>query len=572
MRCAKILGATLLLAACSDTRQSPTASLDGNSVDIAPAFAITPAAALTDPTLKSLLLGAAGTSYTRTSNYAPLGLHAGIDYANGKTGGAVYAPVAGQVIGDQKCGKVIILDDFGNSVILLHMINIIAPAAGGRVRQGDKVGEVGSTQYGNCTSTGPHLHIEVRKGRHLAAALPGADNRTGTFDPRVYLSGPAGYGARFGGYSRLPGIMWPGVEYPVGLVMQNTGPTPWDLVQQFKLGSQAPQDNGIWGTGGRAALPGSVAPGQVVDIPFRVRAPATPGTYNFQWRMLQEGVAWFGEFSTNQLIRVLQPIGVVSLMHGKCLDAPSAVNGTRVHMWDCIPGNLNQRWGYSPETGALRVHGEKCLDATTARALAAIVVHDCHGGTNQQWDFTTGSQLRLRHHRDPSGAWLCTDIGQYSRRNGAQLILYTCHAGENQQWRRDTGGVGGSTVSIATALQPGMCIDASAATRGTELHLWDCLGAAHANQRFRRTPERTLVVHGKCVDAHNGRAYDPVKVWDCHGGANQQWDLTPSGEFRGINNLCIDVRGASSARGTRMMLHPCHGGSNQRWSFRDPSR
>jgi hypothetical protein len=137
-------------------------------------------------------------------------------------------------------------------------------------------------------------------------------------------------------------------------------------------------------------------------------------------------------------------------------------------------------------------------------------------------------------------------------------------------WRQDPETGGGSVISIVTALDRGMCMDAPAPTRGTELHLWDCLGPGLANQRFRRTLGRVLMVHGKCVDGHNGRAHDPVKLWDCHGGANQQWDLTPAGELRGVNNLCIDVRGASSARGTRMMLHPCHGGANQRWSYRDP--
>jgi hypothetical protein len=35
-----------------------------------------------------------------------------------------------------------------------------------------------------------------------------------------------------------------------------------------------------------------------------VTAPATPGSYNFQWRMLNLGVQWFGEQSTNVVVTV----------------------------------------------------------------------------------------------------------------------------------------------------------------------------------------------------------------------------------------------------------------------------
>jgi hypothetical protein len=370
---------------------------------------------------------------------------------------------------------------------------------------------------------------------------------------------------------RVPSMMEAGRDYIVTITMENRGTNTWLSAEGYKLGSQNPQDNGIWGTG-RAALSVPVSRGQTAALNFRIKAPVTAGRYSFQWRMLREGVTWFGEPSANLIVDVRTPVTVVSMMHGKCLDAPSAANGTRVHMWDCIIGNPNQRWIYSAATGEVKVHGEKCLDGWTGRLLDPVVVHDCHGGANQQWDVTAEGNLRLRHYRDPSGRPLCLDIAQYSRGNGAQELLYTCHSGENQLWRQDTQALGGSVVSIATAMNRGMCMDAPAATRGTELHLWDCLGPGLANQRFRRTPGRLLTVHGKCVDGHNGRAYDPVKLWDCHGGANQQWDLTAAGELRGVNNLCIDVRGASSARGTRMMLHPCHGGANQRWAYRDPSR
>ena len=46
------------------------------------------------------------------------------------------------------------------------------------------------------------------------------------------------------------------------------------------------------------------APGASVSFAFNVIAPATVGTYNFQWRMVQDGVQWFGAKSPDLTIAV----------------------------------------------------------------------------------------------------------------------------------------------------------------------------------------------------------------------------------------------------------------------------
>ena len=48
----------------------------------------------------------------------------------------------------------------------------------------------------------------------------------------------------------------------------------------------------------------NIAPGQQKTFTWTVHAPSTPGQYNFQWRMLREGVTWFGDSSANALISV----------------------------------------------------------------------------------------------------------------------------------------------------------------------------------------------------------------------------------------------------------------------------
>src|SRR5207253_2652947 len=92
--------------------------------------------------------------------------------------------------------------------------------------------------------------------------------------------------------------------YAVSVTMQNTGGTTWTAAGAYRLGSQNPQDNTTWGTN-RVSLPSgsSVAPGANVTFSFNVTAPATKGTYNFQWRIVQDGVEWFGALSANVAVK-----------------------------------------------------------------------------------------------------------------------------------------------------------------------------------------------------------------------------------------------------------------------------
>ncbi len=102
--------------------------------------------------------------------------------------------------------------------------------------------------------------------------------------------------------------MVPGAVQSVSVTMRNSGTTTWTQAAGYKLGSQNPQDNITWGTG-RVLLGGadSIAPGGQKTFTFNITAPSTSGSYNFQWRMLQEGVEWFGDFTPNVVIQVGSP-------------------------------------------------------------------------------------------------------------------------------------------------------------------------------------------------------------------------------------------------------------------------
>src|SRR5207248_9706071 len=95
-----------------------------------------------------------------------------------------------------------------------------------------------------------------------------------------------------------------GQSYGASVTMRNTGGITWTSggANPVRLGSQNPQDNTTWGFS-RREVPGPVAPGGTVTFVFNVTAPAA-GTYHFRWRMLQEFVAWFGDFTTDFVVTV----------------------------------------------------------------------------------------------------------------------------------------------------------------------------------------------------------------------------------------------------------------------------
>jgi len=96
----------------------------------------------------------------------------------------------------------------------------------------------------------------------------------------------------------VPFSMSPGQVVSVTVTMQNIGTATWTEAAEYRLGAQNPQDNGAWGFG-RVYLSAAdaIAPGQSKTFAFDVTAPTAPGLHNFQWRMVQEGQAWFGAYT-----------------------------------------------------------------------------------------------------------------------------------------------------------------------------------------------------------------------------------------------------------------------------------
>lgn len=106
---------------------------------------------------------------------------------------------------------------------------------------------------------------------------------------RVPLAPPSRRDSLFLGQS-VPNPMLVGASHLVEVRMRNMGNETWTVANQYRLGSQ--QTYWRWP---RVDVPISVSPGQEARFQFLVTAPATSGRYIFQWRMLQEGMEWFGD-------------------------------------------------------------------------------------------------------------------------------------------------------------------------------------------------------------------------------------------------------------------------------------
>src|SRR5207245_947910 len=96
-----------------------------------------------------------------------------------------------------------------------------------------------------------------------------------------------------------PDAVQPGQQFAATVVMRNAGDRIWrspsfELNSPHALASQNPNDTDRWGFN-RVGLPVQfVLPNQSATFSFTAKAPTTPGTYAFDWRMVQERLEYFG--------------------------------------------------------------------------------------------------------------------------------------------------------------------------------------------------------------------------------------------------------------------------------------
>ena len=120
-------------------------------------------------------------------------------------------------------------------------------------------------------------------------------------------------------YVLVPRTMYAGERHEAFVTFKNTGTLPWNntgspgnYANAYRIKSWGPADNNIWGVSFVPLPYTPVNMGQSATFTFMVTAPSTPGTYNFQWRMNQGGVGWFGQENPPISITVKPPLPTTS--------------------------------------------------------------------------------------------------------------------------------------------------------------------------------------------------------------------------------------------------------------------
>ena len=92
------------------------------------------------------------------------------------------------------------------------------------------------------------------------------------------------------------------------VVVKNSGTKTWRNTGEktYWLGSENPRDNMNWGTNRAEEITMEVPPNTEYTFKFTVHSPSTPGYVNFQWMMLENEIAWFGEKTPNKEIMVME--------------------------------------------------------------------------------------------------------------------------------------------------------------------------------------------------------------------------------------------------------------------------
>ena len=139
-------------------------------------------------------------------------------------------------------------------------------------------------------------------GKEFVTSDPGRKPWTWTgFNFRDSGSNDKPNQAIFVSQSIVPAVLEKEETASVSVTMKNTGTTTWSKSSGYKLGSFL--DNSDLGLTRVELDPADeIAPGEEKIFTFSIAGPTTSGTFDFQWRMVQDEVGWFGELTPKQEI------------------------------------------------------------------------------------------------------------------------------------------------------------------------------------------------------------------------------------------------------------------------------
>ncbi len=192
----------------------------------------------------------------------------------------------------------------GNSSAATVSLDNPAPAAGALIALSSTAGATVPSSVripGGATSVQFPVTTATRSDSGSATITA---TRIGVTLHAVLTINPGGANATFVSQS-VPTSMLAGHTYAVSVTMHNSGGTTWTYAGGYRLLSYNPSGNKTWGFDRMYIASGtSVTPGSDYTFMATVTAPLTPGRYNFQCRMLLNGIGTFGQPSANVVVSV----------------------------------------------------------------------------------------------------------------------------------------------------------------------------------------------------------------------------------------------------------------------------
>ena len=159
------------------------------------------------------------------------------------------------------------------------------------------------------------------------------------------------------GYSVNTPSITPGSSFQVSISVQNTGTTTWNF-PTWVLGADATYagTSNYLGYTRAENNPGSIPPGATATYVINRTAPGAAGTYNYQWRMVHEGVEWFGPVCPGTITVVSPPTPpTCSLSVNPSLVAPGGSSTLSWSTTNTTSFSVNQGVGaLSPVAGGTR--------------------------------------------------------------------------------------------------------------------------------------------------------------------------------------------------------------------------
>jgi hypothetical protein len=206
-----------------------------------------------------------------------------------------------------------------------------------------------------------------------------------TFTMTVNATQPL-YAAQFIAQN-IPTNVPAGQSFSATIKWDNAGSQTWNGTG-FRLVSQNPLNNTTWG-GDSVNLAGFNIPfGQRLDLTFTALAPQTPGTYNFQWQLFQEGTGLFGQPSANFQITVIgdstspsiNGASSFNLTQGTAFNYQfSAVGGTQPYQWSVASGALPNGLSLNASNGSI-----SGTPQTSGNFAFTVAVRDAQSRTAQK--------------------------------------------------------------------------------------------------------------------------------------------------------------------------------------------